>query len=313
VKTAICLTPDRNFFGPAACVAAQILATGLPSSADIFIICEAQDVWPDYDRLDANLRASIKLLITDFAPLVAHMPPTANGSRAIYRRLVLDRLLPPDYERIVAIDSDIWIAREGLSALATLDIGSHALAAAIDMIFYMDFGGPLAVEFHRHRVSLGLSADTAYFNNGVVVIDRRAWSEEKLGRHALGLISAAPEHLPWFDQDALNILLAGNFAPLSPRYNFMGDFLLLDLEEEIAPIVYHFVNRPKPWEAGFAGDPRFSAMFHQWFARSPWPDFAARPSREWTPSLVNQPFRQKLLADLAKHRFADGWTPCQLP
>ena len=53
---------------------------------------------------------------------------------------------------------------------------------------------------------------------------------------------------------------------LSPRFNFMGDFLLLDLEEEIAPVIYHFVNRPKPWEQGYAGDPRFSEIFYRWFA-----------------------------------------------
>ena len=50
------------------------------------------------------------------------------------------------------------------------------------------------------------------------------------------------------EQDALNSLLQGGFAPLSPRYNFMGDFFLLGLEAEIDPIVLHFVNSPKPWQ-----------------------------------------------------------------
>ena len=39
-----------------------------------------------------------------------------------------------------------------------------------------------------------------------------------------------PERYPFMEQDALNATLGGNFAPLSPRFNFMGDFFLLDLE-----------------------------------------------------------------------------------
>ena len=50
------------------------------------------------------------------------------------------------------------------------------------------------------------------------------------------------------EQDALNAALKGNFTPLSPRFNFMGDFFLLDLERRLEPIVLHFVNAPKPWE-----------------------------------------------------------------
>ena len=37
------------------------------------------------------------------------------------------------------------------------------------------------------------------------------------------------------EQDALNSRVRGDFAPLSPRYNFMGDFFLTGLEAEIAP------------------------------------------------------------------------------
>ena len=60
------------------------------------------------------------------------------------------------------------------------------------------------------------------------------------------------------EQDALNSLVRGDFAPLSPRYNFMGDFFLTGLEAEIAPIVLHFVNQPKPWH--YAGVARRSAV-----------------------------------------------------
>jgi len=305
VTTAICLTPDRRFFGPALCVAQQVLDAGLPDDAEIVIACEEGDIWPDYDRLDENLRARIKLVTASFAPLVDHAPATPNGSRAIYRRLVLDQILPGKYRRFIAIDSDIAVMREGLAPLVQLDLGGNPLATAVDMIFYMDFGGHLAAEFKAHRASLGLGSDAPYFNNGVTVIDRAKWQAEDLGSRALALIAGDPQRYTWFDQDALNLLLRGRFAPLSPRFNFMGDFLLLDLEAAIRPVVYHFVNRPKPWEQGYEGDPRFSAIFHRWFSTSPWPDFAAAPRPAWNPPPVNRFFRRDLLAHLEKRHFAD--------
>jgi lipopolysaccharide biosynthesis glycosyltransferase len=179
------------------------------------------------------------------------------------------------------------------------------MAAAIDMIFYMDFGGHLATEFKAHRASLGLAPDAPYFNNGVTVIDREKWEAEELGSRALALIAGDPQRYLWFDQDALNVLLEGRFAPLSPRFNFMGEFLLLDLDRVIRPIIRHFVLRPKPWEQGYAGDPRFSEIFHRWFQGSPWPDFAAATAATWTPPPVNGLFRRNLLDFLATQHFAD--------
>jgi lipopolysaccharide biosynthesis glycosyltransferase len=307
VTTAICLTPDDKFFGPAVCVASQVIAAGIPADTEIVIVCEEDDIWPGHDRLDPALRGAITLHTTKFAPLVNHAPATPQGSRAIYRRLVLDRVLPDKYKRFIAIDSDIAVAREGLAPLVALDLGGYPIAAAVDMIFYMDFGGPLADEFKAHRGSLGLAPDAPYFNNGVTVIDRAKWQSEELGSRALALIAGDPQRYTWFDQDALNVLLAGRFASLSPRWNFMGDFLLLDLDREIEPVIYHFVNRPKPWEKGYAGDPRFAEIFHRWFVNSPWPDFAAGPASDWNPAPFSRLFRRDLLAFLGKQHFADDF------
>ena len=81
------------------------------------------------------------------------------------------------------------------------------------------------------------------------------------------------------EQDALNAALKGNFAALSPRFNFMGDFFLLDLERWLEPIVLHFVNAPKPWELGsWRGEARFAENYRAWFAASPWPDLAKAPA-----------------------------------
>ena len=142
------------------------------------------------------------------------------------------------------------IVRPGLSRLADFDLGGRPLAAAYDMIFLMDNKGDDALvrQFKRSRLGLGLALDTPYFNAGLMAIDRAAWRAEKLTERVTTALAETPQRFPFMEQDALNATLKGGFAPLSPRYNFMGDFFLLALERKIAPIVLHFVNAPKPWE-----------------------------------------------------------------
>jgi len=312
MKTALCLTPDLAFFRQAWFTAATILQHEDSSAFDLFIVCEERDIARGVERLDAALRDKVTILTTDFSRLDGGAQGRGAFTRAVYRRLFLDRVLPPRYERIVALDADMLVRLPGLGRLASLDLRGAPLAAALDMIFLMDFrGGALAQKFQAHRRALGLAPDTPYFNAGLMAIDRARWSGEELGERAMRALLTDPARYPYMEQSALNELIAGRFAPLSPRYNFMGDFFLLDLEARIDPVVLHFVNRPKPWERDWRGEARFSGAYRAWFAASPWPDFLERapPSqrargRRSTPARAR--FAHKLTAYLDTREFADG-------
>lgn len=303
MPTAVCLTPDRQFFGPAVRGARRLIELGLPDDVQVCLVCEEGDVWPDF--AEVNRDNKINLIAVDFNKLLPAALPAFAGSKAIYRRLILDRILPERFSRIITLDSDIMAARGGIAPLTNVDLGDHAFAAAIDMLYYMDFGGPLAEEFRTHREAIGLLADTLYFNSGVLVIDRERWASQGLGQCAVDL-ALSNSKLRWIEQDALNVLANGHFAPLSPRWNFMGDFLLLDLEKELAPVLYHFVNRPKPWQEGYAGEARYHRFYADWFAETPWADYVRQPAQP-AHAAVNWSFRSRLLSHLKSRVFADGW------
>ena len=205
------------------------------------------------------------------------------------------------------------IVRPGLTRLETLDLGGRPLAAAYDMIFLMDFkGDALARQFQQSRRSLGLKLDTPYFNAGLMAIDRAAWREERLTERVTRALRETPERFPFNEQDALNAILKGGFAPLSPRYNFMGDFFLLDLERRLEPLVLHFVNAPKPWEySSWKGEARFAEAYRDWFAVSPWPEWAKAPEkppwRRTRPPLtrLRRSFAERLAAFLDDAPFLD--------
>jgi lipopolysaccharide biosynthesis glycosyltransferase len=315
VKTAICLTPDLAFFRQAVCTASTILAQDDADAFDLFIVCEAADVAPGFALLDPALRAKINLLRVDFSSFDRDTPGRGRLSRAVFRRLFLDRVLPASYQRIVSVDSDMLIRRPGLGRLADLDFGGAPIAAAYDMIYLMDFnGGALARQFQRHRRTLGLDDKTPYFNAGLLAIDRTQWSALELGERAMAALRTNPDRYPYLEQSALNELIAGGFAPLSPRYNFMGDFLLLDLEATIDPIVLHFVNDPKPWNLGrWRGEARFAREYQAWFAASPWPKYLEQAPagglRTGKPrqTAARRNFADRLVAFLSACEFVDGW------
>ena len=314
MRTAYCFTPDRAFFAPAVRAIASLIEAEPDEAREIFLVCEASDAPPGFDKLVGRLRDRIELLTIDFARFDKSMKPSGRFSRAVFRRLFLDEILPARFKRIVSIDSDMLIARPGLKRLESFDLGGRPLAAAYDMIFYMDFkGGALARQFQRTRRSLGLALDTRYFNAGLMAIDRAEWRRRALAERVARALRDTPERFPFNEQDALNATLLGDFAPLSPRYNFMGDFFLLDLERRIEPIVLHFVNAPKPWELDlWRGEARFAQNYRDWFASSPWPELAQAPSappwRRSRPPLtrVRQNFAKRLAAFTDRTQYIDG-------
>ncbi len=231
MRTAYCFTPDRAFFAPAVRAIASLIEAEPDVEREIVLICEPDDVAPGFDKLPAPLRERITLMTLDFSRFDAKLAGKGRFSRAVFRRLFLDDILPAHFERIVTVDSDMLIVRPGLKRLESFDLGDKPLAAAYDMIFLMDFkGDALARQFQRSRRALGLALDTPYFNAGLMTIDRAAWRAEKLTERVTKALRDEPERYPFMEQDALNAALKGNFMALSPRFNFMGDFFLLDLE-----------------------------------------------------------------------------------
>jgi UDP-glucose:(glucosyl)LPS alpha-1,3-glucosyltransferase/UDP-glucose:(galactosyl)LPS alpha-1,2-glucosyltransferase len=313
MRTAYCFTPDRAFFAPAVRAIASLIDAEPEVERDILLVCEPDDVLPGFDRLAPASRERIELVTVDFSRFDHRLSPRGRFSRAVFRRLFLDAVLPDRFERIVTVDSDMLIVRPGLARLAEIDLGGRPLAAAMDMIFLMDFRNDwLARRFQTARRALGLDLATPYCNAGLMTIDRERWRELKVTERVVEALAAAPERYPFMEQDALNSILCGNFAMLSPRFNFMGDFFLIDLEREIEPIVLHFVNSPKPWElASWQGEARFAQNYRDWFERSPWPEFSEAPAaplgRRTRPRLTaaRRRFRQGLKEFLARQSFVD--------
>jgi lipopolysaccharide biosynthesis glycosyltransferase len=153
--------------------------------------------------------ASVAIHAADEAA-VAMLPSKGPdlGGRMSWIRVVLADALP-DVDRIVYLDADTLVRRSVLSLWHALD------------------GAPIAAvtnvsepAMHRHLRSLGFDDATTYFNAGVLAIDLAAWRSDAVTERVREIAASRP--LPWFDQDALNVVFAGRWRRLHPRWNAMN-------------------------------------------------------------------------------------------
>lgn len=173
-----------------------------------------------------------------FRALTADLPTTTRFPAIIYTRLLLDKLLPPDVERVLYLDCDTMVC-EAIEDFFSIDMQGKTLAAAQD---------PYHLGIKKGRdVKASLkpfdSADL-YFNSGVLLIDLKAFAAADVpGRiHQLAQ-QGTLKHL-YYDQDLLNYIFKGQWLRLDWRYNLINP---KKTHESLGPIVIHYTGLRQPW------------------------------------------------------------------
>lgn len=203
---------------------------------------------------------------------VQHLPLQRWISRAAYLKLLAPGMLPCDAERVILLDADL-IVRSDLAPLWEADMQDRLLLAV------QDYGCPYVSDsfgIKRYR-ELGLPADAPYFNSGVMLVDLDRWREEEVERRALDYLTTHAQHLRCHDQEALNVVAAGRWAALDPRWNQMPHIYWAEhlppsphREQLLAqrpviighPFIIHFAARQKPWLPGNAHPARRLFLRH---------------------------------------------------
>jgi UDP-D-galactose:(glucosyl)LPS alpha-1,3-D-galactosyltransferase len=189
-------------------------------------------------------------------------PVTDWISPAAYLRLHLAEALV-GVDRVLYLDCDL-IAVGSIVELLTLEIHS-VLAAAQDVTNPTLGEGDAIPDFE----ALGLPSTQEYFNSGVMVVDVAGWLELDLAARCAKVLLEQREHIKYWDQDALNIVMAGrDWHRLDPRFNALvvsvyaptiisnGDDARLSLLATGAAIeadakVLHFAGPFKPWNPAY--------------------------------------------------------------
>jgi lipopolysaccharide biosynthesis glycosyltransferase len=159
------------------------------------------------------------------------------------------RMLYLDADTVVTTDlSDMYESELMTSVSACLD--AHIVFAASPSMW-------------RPWKEEGVPPLTPYLNTGVMLIDGHRWRDLNVTERSLQLMQTYD--MPCADQDAVNLVLRGEFDVLAPRYNSMPYHYLQqwryldlttsdsDLQDAIKnPAILHFHRSflGKPWNIG---------------------------------------------------------------
>lgn len=140
---------------------------------------------------------------------VADLPVRDYFTSAMWFRLLLPELVGA--ERVLYLDADTLVM-DDLDELWATDLGG-ALAGAVANVWQPDHV--------FHAGDLGIAPED-YFNSGVLLLDlERMRGEDTMAEvHRVALERAGLRG--WPDQDALNLVLAGRWHALDPRWNTMN-------------------------------------------------------------------------------------------
>lgn len=189
--------------------------------------------------------------------------PQAGVSRytyAAFYRLLAARLLPQVVTRFIYFDADTVIHMD-IANLWQINLEGYPLAAVAE---YDEVGYPA----DNLMVAAGWMDGKAYFNSGVLLIDREkflAYGDTlRAGIQRLKQLDG----FTFYDQDILNAYFASGYKHLDIVYNAFVPALQLRNIQQLVPAVYHY-------DAGSLGlreEDVYDRLFYTVFSQTPWCD-----------------------------------------
>jgi lipopolysaccharide biosynthesis glycosyltransferase len=218
------------------------------------------------DRLQSLLALGkamgLHLDLRDVSRYCRDLPIDCHGSPAVYYRLLIGEMLS-EFSSVLYVDCDAIFLRDPAELLA-LDFDPHPIAAVQDLCI-PTLGSPNCLPgYELTSAERGLP----YFNSGLMIVNLDLWRRLDIGPTAMRFAAKSPEHVRFWDQDALNAVVRGNWYPLDRRWNVfpLSDIWSVDPfpyhGEEHVPhaqldqlsrnaFLLHFVTPVKPWTDEF--------------------------------------------------------------
>lgn len=159
-----------------------------------------------------------------------------------FARLLVGSILD-DAPRALVLDADQLV----LADVAPLfrEPFAGALALAPTDAFIPTLGSPLGLSDPQ---VFGLDPEQPFLSGAVVMLDLEAWRRERCEARAVRIAIEHAPSLRTYDQDVLNVVLAGRWRALDPRWQVQPRLATLHggATPDSAWIV-HFSGRLKPW------------------------------------------------------------------
>lgn len=264
----VALCADARYFPPAAWGADRLFTLNRRDDVEIVVFSNSADD----TALARQHGLGFSTRLVDEEALSSSIPrlPGDRLSNAAYYRIFLPELVDDAVERVLYLDSDVYVESDEIFSLFDLDMQGMAVAAArdIEMVFSTS-------DIARREMKLALCQQSRrYLNSGLLLLDVPACRRQRLTETIMKVAGARGLH----DQAAINRVLRGDWLELSPRYNATPITRESFVAERCGPIVMtHFFWDPKPWHGPkFRFNHPARKSVEDFLATTPWWPFIAR-------------------------------------
>ena len=202
--------------------------------------------------------------------------PPGRLTKATLLKLLLAETLADRYDKILYLDADLTI-HEDLTPIFSLDTKGHPLAAVPSGAQRTGLNWQRRKSQAAHFQALGMTEPYRPVNSGVMLIDVRQWNRDALSARSLDFIRRNPTIWRLPDEDALNAILDGHLAELSPVWNMQAPIWShREVREIVRPAIIHYVGPNKPWKRFRRGKRLFEhraayRLYQEFVTKSPWP------------------------------------------
>lgn len=238
---------------------------------------------PDRERLTAPwiAQGSAVQWLRVSAAAFTGLPLWGRMSAAVYYKLLLPTILPEAIGKALWLDADLLVLRD-VAQLWDTDLGGHHALAVQDGIIPL-VSSPLGVAGYAE---LGLDRAAAYYNVGVMVVNLELWRRDDVADRVIAHIHQLHHAVHFWDQEGLNVVLAGKWGRLDPRWNHLVTYRDraaarrstggLESVEAGRAWILHFAGNYKPWT--YATSDQLSALYFRYLDLTLWAGWRPPPT-----------------------------------
>ena len=198
-------------------------------------------------------------------PLWGRMPVST------YFKLALPQMLPLSAAKAIWLDCDLLVL-DDIGPFWDSDLRGDPLGAVQDAVVPF-VSSRCGIASHSE---LGIPANAKYFNAGVMLVDLEQWRRGEIERRAIDYLKKYESSVVFWDQEALNAVLAGNWTELDDRWNHNASVPRGLPDGNKLPAIVHFAGSLKPWR--YNTRHRLRSIYYEYLDKTPFAGWRPPPS-----------------------------------
>ncbi len=241
----LALAFDDNFWAPAYATMRSVCLASRRRQELVFHLCHPalrRNSIVDLERIGTEFGATLVHHDLDADPdyrhFAASLPHTRHISAVMYARMLFDRIIPKEVDRLIYLDCDV-LARAPIEELAEADLQGRPLGAVKELNAWRFTHGRDAAANH----DLFDSAEPMFFS-GMLVIDLAAWRKIDMAKTLRELEANGTLARFLNDQQILNYIFKGRWTRLDGRWNMLARGRAIEV---LDPALVHYSGPNKPW------------------------------------------------------------------